>query len=360
MLGLVVVFVIGRFGGTDDARELTLAQVVERHQRYLERIHTLDAEIETWESTAGGRSWSLTAREHWWKDGPRERYTTSAEGFIDPGGTYRNAPIRYDNSFAPGETRHLNGWDPSQRPAEMPSPANHYHGASGTIAGTVNVGSISARPPFLMMLAATANDYLPDAVRMGMNPAVEQVNLDGRECWAVKFETKVGVPAVVRVTLDPDRGYALVRREVKTKTETPSQGTTDVVEYREVEEGLFIPTRIRTLASNEPSHIYERRVTALKVNEPVRPETLTVKFPEGIKVQDIRSGSTELYHIWGQDGPTLTFDTRQKLLEYESSFFTRSRSSPFGGFLIATGVLIAVTVVLLVLRKRLGARHQAA
>lgn len=333
---------------------MTLEKVLERHQQYLDRIHTLDATIEVWDSKDGGTTWSVTMRYRWVKDGPRERTTSWSSGYTDPGGTFRQEEVRLDTSFAPGETRHLQGWDAEHPPTEQPSPANRYHKAMAQIGGGARNRTLSSTPPVLMMLAPTYEDYLPGAVHGGSNSSLERATHDGRACWDIRFSTQVGVPAVYRVTLDPTRGFAMIRQEARSQTKDPAGGVAEVVEFREAEEGLFIPVRIRATSPDQPSRIVERRVTSLEVNEPVPAEALTVRFPEGMRVLDSRSSPNNVVTIWGTDGPALTFDTPAAYEEYTKSFFKRKPPTPNGWLLGATAISIAAAVVLLLVRRRLG------
>lgn len=332
---------------------MTLDEVLERHQRYLDRIHTVDATIEIWDSKDGGATWSMTAQYHQLKDGPRERLTLRASGSVDQGGVYREKAVRVDASYTGEETRHLQGWDAEHPPAEPPSPANRYHGASAQIGGAPRDETISRQPALLMMLAPTYEHYLPGAVRSGSNASLERVMLDGRTCWEIRFDTTVGIPASYRVTLDPRLGFAMVRHEARSKTSEPAGGVSEAVEFREVEQGLFIPVRIRGIPSGQPNRIVERRVTSLKVNEPVAAEALTVKFPEDIAVSDTRTVPV-VVSIWGTDGPKLTFKTSEEYRQYIERFLGRKPASLLGWFLGATAVLVAVAAVLLVVRRRIG------
>ncbi len=203
----------------------------------------------------------------------------------------------------------------------------------------------------MLMLAPTLNDYLPAAVRKGSRVSRQTVDLNGHDGWTIRFDTNTGVPATVTVTLDPEKGYAVASTEVRTKTSTPADGRMQVLEYREVEPGLFIPVRIRGTGFSQPKGLIEQRVTRLQVNQPVRADSLVVNFPEGMKVQDTRNGSMELDHIWGKDKPRLTLDSREKLAAYERTFYQRNPG--MGGFLWVAAGLIVSAIALLNLRKRL-------
>jgi hypothetical protein len=212
-----------------------------------------------------------------------------------------------------------------------------------------------------MMLAPTLDEYLPAAVRLGSNVSLEKTIVGGKDCWTIGFETKVGVPAAHSVTLDPSRGYALIRHVSTTRTTNPLHDESEVLEYAEVGSGLFVPRRIRITEKGKSTQLFDHRVTRLRVNEPVAQDALAIKFPEGMRVQDRRTGSLELFHIWGgNDAPKLTFETRKQLNEYETSFFVRKQTTSIAGFLLATLGTIAAATVLLIYRKRLTAARRAA
>lgn len=334
---------------------MSLRRVLEMHQHYLDRIQSLDATMESYESRDGGSSWTLSSRERWWKDGPRERYTSSSNGFYDLSGTFRQSDIHLEYSYSPDETRYMNGWNREKAPSSLPSPANHYHMAAATIGGPATSGSLSGRPPYLMMLAATLEEYLPDAVRHASSSSLTQT-ADGM--WEVALDTTLGVPATMRVTLDPRRGFAIARREVASRGPEPQRGLMEVTEYQEVAPSLFIPTRIQIRTPDRPGHLREVRVTRLRVNEPLSPDFLTLQFPEGMKVQDTRSG---VWHIWGPHGPKQTFASKEELDRYERGFgFRGSSSLPLWIYAGASLTLAAVLWWLMRVRRRLADRGHAA
>lgn len=328
----------------------TLDTVLRRHQQYLDRIHTVDATIEFRESVDRGTNWSVAMRYRWLKDGPRERVTMWANGYTDEGGVRRDKEVRSDTSFAPDETRILQRWDPEKPPPEPPSPANQYHGAAAQIAGPVRDGTISHQPPFYLMLAPTLTDYLPAAVRTGSNVSLARGMHNGLPIWDVRFGTKAGMEASYRVGLDPERGFAIVRHEVRSRA---GVGVSEVVEFREVEDGLYFPVLIRQTSPDQPEKLYERRVTHLKVNEPVAPESLVVNFPTGMLVPDTRVVPRRL-SIWGSDGPERTFKTPQEYWLYERGSASRQSANSSLWFLLATAATVVAVIVLCLIRGRIA------
>ncbi|GIW89320.1 MAG: hypothetical protein KatS3mg108_3644 [Isosphaeraceae bacterium] len=335
---------------------MSLNRLLEAHQHYVDRIQSLEATWETYESRDGGSTWTMSSQDHWWKDGPRERYTSRAKGFFDLSGSFHSSEIHIESSFSPDETRYLSGWNRERPPSSLPSPVNGYHMADASIGGPTGSGSVSGRPPYLMMLAATLEDYLPDAVRKGASASVRQIP---GGLWEITFEATLGTtPLSMGVALDPRRGFALARREVRPKEPSQPRGVWEITEYQEVAPGLFIPTRIRIQSPDQPGHLREIRVTTLKVNKPLPAESLTLEFPEGMKVHDTRSGA---FHIWGSNGPRQTFPSREEFLQYERAFFKRKPpSTPLGIYAGASLALAATLGWLVWLRRRLALRGPAA
>ena len=75
---------------------MTLDRVLERHQQYLDRIHTVDATIEIWDSSDGGVTWSMTMRSRWLKDGPRVRGRVRGRRMYQGGQTF--LPLRVNQA----------------------------------------------------------------------------------------------------------------------------------------------------------------------------------------------------------------------------------------------------------------------
>jgi hypothetical protein len=336
----------------------SLDRVLDAHRSYLERIQTLEAEIERWESVDNGASWRLTGRDLWRKDGARERHTSWANGYYDVGGTFRPSELRLDYAYSPDEVRFLQGWDRENPPPTPPSPANHYHMASAILSGPTQKGSVSGTPPFLMMLAPTLDDYLPDAARHGSGRSLRRIEGDRGHSWEVAFDTAHGVPAEVRVTLDPNRGYAPSRQEIRTRGPKSGRSVAEVLEYKEVEPSLFIPTRIRLQTPDQRGPLREVRVKGLRVNEPLPSDALTFQFPEGVRVHDVRSG---VFHIWGSTEPRQTFASREEFERYERGLLKRKPSStPLWAYAGVSLSLAATLWWLMRWRRRLVARGHAA
>ena len=327
-----------------------ISEVIEAHRRYLERIHTINAEIENWNSSDGGKSWELISRTHWWKDGPRERFTTWAGKAFDAAkDDFRETNFFQDQSFAPNAARGLTGWDPAADRPDDPSPLNQYYRASGSMSGALPIGSISGDPPFLLMLAPYQLDYLPEMVQNSENVTIETEESTGDP--VIKFTLTGGAPELFRVTLDPKRGFAIRRVESTLPAEKNLRFVTEVTEFQEPEKGLFLPLTIRSTRRDKPSWIWERRVTGLKVNRPVASDLLQTEFPAGMKVRDAESG---FIHIWGDHEPALTFKTEQEFRDYEASFYKRRAASWIGWFLAATVGLVAIGSILLWKRNQLA------
>jgi hypothetical protein len=86
----------------------------------------------------------------------------------------------------------------------------------------------------------------------------------------------------------------------------------EVGSFHQADSGLFFPktvtieTHLGTGASRVRFATY-LETTMKQVNEKLPPETLEVKFPEGLRVTDLGTGEV---HLWGKDGPRRTFKNR--------------------------------------------------
>ncbi len=322
---LSVLFTMG-FQGVD---ERSAESLMKRHQAQLDRIYACEAKIETWRSRDAGRTWSRLSSYQWLKNGPSARQSSHGSGFIDPGGTYREQDTWHDAAYEPGQTRELIGWNPQASFRDEPNAANSYHGAAAVIAGTTNAGSFSGEPPYLMMLAATPADSLPELYRMASRPdAPRPVELGGTPLWTFRLQdSRFPNHPIYTIYVDPAKGYAIIRREIEidaSSASKPIRAVHEVMEFAEPEPGLYIPTRVRMSDPAEPDEIVEHRVEVVSVNRPIDEDRLRLAFPAGMKVSDLKEGTI---HIWGNEGkPRLTFRDEGQLRSHEAASWGRRSS----------------------------------
>lgn len=129
---------------------------------------------------------------------------------------------------------------------------------------------------------------LAEAVKYG-SVSPERQPIDGHDCWKVDIPgSKIGLPEGLGflVWLDPHIAYN-PRRVERYSTETQGLGMTfEYTDYREVGNGVWFPMRkiVTTEGSPEKGTSF---VQAVSVGQDVSPESVTVSFPPGTRVEDL-------------------------------------------------------------------------
>jgi hypothetical protein len=194
-------------------KDLTLDEVLDLHQQYIDRLQNIEATVETWVSNDQGTSWRLNSRDRWWKEGANERAYTWSGSLVDQAGHNIEQNVYLERSLSDGEYRELLGWNLDEPQKSPPSPANGYHGSTATIAKNVVLQSAALRPPLMLLLRSDLSATLPMAVHLGENQRLERTTINGHLAYVVHFNTVTGVRADISVTLDPAHAFAAVRRE---------------------------------------------------------------------------------------------------------------------------------------------------
>jgi hypothetical protein len=70
----------------------------------------------------------------------------------------------------------------------------------------------------------------------------------------------------------------------------------------------------------------------------------------------VKDSGTGTIHIWGADGPKLSFDDPNSFREYTAGFFKRKQYGNVGWFITITLASVASVIGLLVARRRLSHR----
>jgi hypothetical protein len=349
--------------GQTNSEEMSLERLLALNQQMLDRIRTLDATLEIWESEDGGATWTMTRRVRWLKDGPRERTIEWANGIGTASGAFVSTLYWRDQSFSPEETRVLVGWNPEQPPDRAPSPLNRFNGVRGDMSPPSSDDATRGYAPRLFYLAPLQTS-LAAAVAGDSNASVRPVTIGEHTCWEVVFDPKLPDAIAYRVTIDPARGHAIVRTELQTTGLSQNRFGRNAISFVEIEQGVHFPTLVRQVYRRDPdtAYIYERRLTGVKVNGPINPSDLTVTFPEDYAVYDHRTGSPSVY-IWGTNAPKLTFSPKQfedsQLWLIARSFFSRKSVASTSACLGAIVALVLLMAAPALLRRALRSRRRA-
>lgn len=371
-----------------------VAEWLRQRQQALGRIASLQAEVDVVEFQGDQEELSWTVR--WWKDGPREKFTTRwyvTSAMVQS----EEKPEKRGRISVP---RFPQAKDPSQVPQIPPDlmklGTEHRvqevarHGAVvrqldirfGTSGSRALHVPLHPAGPHGFDFSRTEGSLRPWAAGRLLSPtpallldfalgdyrsldkviaAARQVRWRREEDGRVTILCALAVPdaaefEALEFTLDPARGYLLWR------VSAPQGGRREVVEVAEPQPGVYFPTRVR-LGTPQQTNL-ELRVRKLRVNEPVSPEVFEVVFPEGAKVND-STGPRQVIHLWGRDGrPARTFETPQAFDAWHQEELARYYRSLSGeepprglagrpiALIVGNLLLVVVLVGLIILRRR--------
>lgn len=107
----------------------------------------------------------------------------------------------------------------------------------------------------------------------------------------------------------------MVRKvEVQASGENEGQIVEEVVAFLEIGNGVYLPKETHLQYDRKGNVLHSQtRFKDYRVNEPIPPEKFDVKFPEWLRVYDLSTGK---FHVWGIDGPRLTFDSPKEYAEW--------------------------------------------
>ena len=322
-------------GGSNSAP--TLAEVLEASARGRDRIRSIEADYMNRGSRDGGVSWTESGRFWIWVDGPRRRLRQLTLHGIDMGTHVFEEDYWSETSWSLHQYRSLSN-SGGIRPKSRPFSENLYSDMFASM-GTIGELSMTREPEYFLMLSTSMDDDFPEAVRRGSNASVAVVDgPDGPEV-EVRYTSSFhqNRPYYHRVFLDPRRSHAIRRFEIRLTPNGPPMNVTTAEEFTEVEPGLFMATRIRSVGSN--GLMQERRAISLRVNGPIDPESLVVEFPEGSLVSAEPIGTT---HLWGKSGPEITFRNRDELEMYRMRALGNLHLRSLAGFGLLAAILIGI------------------
>jgi hypothetical protein len=272
-----------------------LERIVNAHETTLGLIRTVDATIEKRPVQRGGQF--IRSIERWVKRGSLEKY--SRDEYI--AGATPDEPITLSTTiqldYATKVMRHLRY--PSDLDLGSITPEDQK-GLRGQVAPfDRNLVEVQVYSYLLLRLALNARDE-----RRTLRELITECEkceligtlvIDGRECLEVDV-THRGVAGRgqgehMHVFVDPSANY-LIRKIVidhlspttneSTNPEVQSQYVAQVLEFRDVGEGVFFPVESETYSITKDNPRYgEKRftVTALSINEPVAESKVAFEFP---------------------------------------------------------------------------------
>lgn len=171
--------------------------------------------------------------------------------------------------------------------------------------------------PVRLLLALTFSYNLSEAVAAS-DSVTAAVDAEGFVRITLRFardNPELHGAREVTCILSPKAGYLIQ------KVEFSNGGGREVLEFGEVQPGIFFPKRVAGIGARDSAPQIEFRVKHIEVNRPVRDEEFVLTFPEGAQVVDI-TGPTIRYHLWGQnDRSVSTFHTFD---EYEAWYKRQS------------------------------------
>jgi hypothetical protein len=330
-------------------------------------------------STGRGKKQST---EIWWaREGTRERIRRVG-GHIEP--TADGRPRDIEDILIDGPVyKWLSNWDPKRPQKITPTKQGTVRAWTGP---QTNVNKATITPSQQLHFEV---DFLPRrTLRELANVSTQvtcqrSVQVDGRELSLISLECPEDSGTLgkrhVDVYLDPAAGYMMRKVVVNAPSvrigKGPPMSISDVREVLEFEDfgnGVFVPTRIRLGSLKHWGA--ELKVTSLKVNEPIPPDTFELRWPKFAEVSHTPPVNGRYrVEIWGDDKPIAEVKTRQDIKSLEAELrrnpLLAAELGPIPGaplpppaslmakLSIALGTLVAIMVGLILYRR---IREQAA
>lgn len=326
--------------------------LIEKHQHYLDHIHTLQVEVQATFSEDGGRTWKPMARITWRKDGTRHRFTRNLYSYGTSAGAQGSVDRNYNHEvyIDPDEFREVMMPDPP-----IPEPLGPKNGYGRVRAGIAESPRwISNRgPPLWLFFTADGMFSLFELERLASDKKLlGKVTIEGRELLGIELTNPENRLTAI-VYLDPLRNYAITRREVSVPsdaaTSAGSKGVHRVLESKEIKPGIHFPMHIQTSSSDQPPSMLDVRVLSVKINEPIPEEAFRIEIPRGAKVKN--SKTREVY-IWGDGAPALTFTDPDRFQQWELAQMGSGPGQTVTKFVAINVAFFALIVLIAVMRRR--------
>lgn len=326
LLCLVALFPVG-----------SVEEVLEEHQKTLARIQSIHCQ-------AAVGDLPPVVRYEIWSAGDLTR--TLQRTLSNDKST---VSIRQD-WYSDREGRSLLGWDPDA-PFELPLDVRRQAGAFGQVRGLIGPRSaeghrshawfimgIDVLPGWSLTSVAEVSQFAP-LTWDGDDPVLRVT--------ASKHDFMVGTV----VTLSRAHGYLVRQREWPDRG-----GKTTVREFQE-RDGITFPAVIE---AHHSGGVTTTRVHTCEINQPIPVEKLTLGLPAGARVDEPTTGAI---HLWGTDGPSMTFASLAAYDQYLTGLTKRGdgkqmppEGRPVNPLLWINLLLIPLIAILFVVRRRL-ARH---
>lgn len=296
--------------GQTDA--VTIDTAVQRHQAGLDRWGAVEVQLSAYRWNAGERVPLMDVR--WRRAGGPSRFTETIFAGFGEDGQFEvfDKPVFIDRGIDGQELRILENWDPLTS-YELPlRPGGKNAWQYGRVRGTILRGDQLAGSSgclFWLQLAVTPGQTLIDLHRAGQIESI--LHLDGQEVLEIDLKEM----GRARCFVDPSRSWLVSRTEhFAPGVETPAT-ILEVEEFQQVgSDNLWFPYRVVMYRGLETKPDLEIEVHKAAVRLPESQVGAVLQFPEGCRVDDPLTGAI---HIWGTDGPRLTFGVTDNLVDWE-------------------------------------------
>ncbi len=359
-------------------------KLVKAHESTIGLIHQFDAQFEIWNSIPADASAVLSGKSRWTRKDNLERVRTV--DFVRHGGPDEVEKKLFADQFDDGkEVRVLKGWDP-EHPVQL-SP--QYQNGVNAFLERHPLQQQTTRDPAPLLLLSFRDVTDSHELRLSLRQLVQRakaVEVRGdikREAGIDKdliclriwrdINKKEGGALSGRyfdVFLDPHVGM-MARKLVNHHDQYTWPGgeklpwaewVHEVKAFHNVGDGVFFPTEseLRVYRSDRktPTAIIQIKPKTLTMNQSLPEDALDFRFPENAMVVLEEGGKRKVY-LWGPNNePVRTITSTTEVLEAQREFEKkhnihnpRSRGYVVW-FLYSSGVLLAITMVLLRIRFR--------
>jgi hypothetical protein len=293
--------------GAQDPSAAEAARAIRAHEEALSRIRSLHVKLELSGPSLDPRfSTQLYSVSEAWRAGPRERTIERVFVSTSPTGpnVYPNGDVHIWGLSDQTE-RHIQGWDP-QRPVPIDCgkyPLNFARVRCYLSTHDPKQRDISAYRLRLLW------DIAPGLSLAQLAETSEMVAVPSDQPAWIRLEVKKARMSQLvgwTIDLDTEHGY-LVRRAAK------NGGVSEVEQITQFGDGIWVPKRIRNTNGTMSTTV---EVIECQVNSSLADADTQVTFPAGARVEELGKGRL---HIWGADGPAVTFDTAAEYRTYVES-----------------------------------------
>ena len=292
---------------------------VRLHESYIGQFEVLSVKSRQQLSLDGGKSWVKSQELAWLRNGPRQRILRHDFGSVQPADWSFVEGASYHDRWTDGTTEwHVKGWNPD-RPPTLPLRARDH--VAGLVAEVLPEQPGFERDGPVGGVMMFSSHLLPLATLVKHAKRASAVTADsdaGEPCYRLTILTGNRPQAELVVDVSSSDGMVLRADEALPNHRSALR----INRSHRLAGGLRFPAELTTESEKLRAKVVFDEVV---MNRPATDAQLAGNFPEGIVVNDTPAGK---FHVWGRDGPRLTFNDHHELKRWVASQLASESSRP--------------------------------